>query len=333
MRKLLYNKIMQIPDYTITNRIVKMISEIERARGYIENTFVLPFSQKSLKKESMEKKVYNLILQEDLNLSLTDIKKHFDSVSPHLDEEVLNVIEILNNLEVYSKSKSSWNLKILNLCEKISGTKKIYRIKKIPNKPMPDEILSKMTVLNNWVESDDAKATHPLIVASIILCELDLLEPFEKFPFLTNSLITNLYLSSQGFSLIEIIPFEEINNVKRYKYIDELEYVNKNQDFTKWVEFFLEGINLQMNILKEKYELLENQSKQNSIPMVEKLTSRQQRLYQYLMDYKFIQNSQFSILFPDISEDSILRDLKALVELDLIVKTGKTKSSKYEIKH
>jgi hypothetical protein len=58
-----------------------------------------------------------------------------------------------------------------------------------------------------------------------------------------------------------------------------------------------------------------------------------QRIYQYLLDYKFIQNSQFSLLFPDISEDSILRDLRVLGDLDLVVKTGKTKSSKYELKH
>ena len=52
---------MFLPDYTITSRILKNIAEIERCRGYIENTFVLPFSQNSLKKESREKKVYNLL--------------------------------------------------------------------------------------------------------------------------------------------------------------------------------------------------------------------------------------------------------------------------------
>ena len=324
---------MHLPDYSITNRIVQLISEIERSRGYIENTFVLPFSQKSLKKEAFEKKIYNLLLQEDLQITLTDVKRHFDSVSPHLDSEVLNIIEILNNLELYSKSKNNWQTKISNLGEKISNNKKIFRIKKIPNKPLPDEILSKMTLLNNWIESDDAKSTHPLIVAAILFCELEILVPFEKLPSLTNSLITNMYLSAQGFNLIEILPFEEIINVKRYKYLDEIDYANKNQDYTQWVEFFLDGVNLQISILKEKYQFLEEQSKQNSIPMVEKLSTRQQRLYQYLMDYKFIQNSQFSILFPDISEDSILRDLKALSDLGLVVKTGKTKSSKYEIKH
>lgn len=324
---------MNLPDYSITGRILNLISEIERSRGYIENTFVLPFSQKSLKKEAFEKKVYNLLLSDDLNFTLTDVKKHFDSVSPHLDPEVLKIIEILSNIQVYSRAKNSWSQKVLTLSEKISDSKKVYRIKKIPNKPQPDEILSKITLLNNWVDSDDALATHPLVVCAILNCQLEQIIPFEKNPSLTNSLITNMYASFRGFDLIEITPFEEMNNIKRYKYLDEIDYVNKNHDYTQWIEFFLESIAHQISVLKEKYQLLESQSKQNSIPMVEKLTPRQQRLYQYLMDYKFIQNSQFSILFPDISEDSILRDLKALTELGLIVKTGKTKSSKYEIKH
>jgi DeoR/GlpR family transcriptional regulator of sugar metabolism len=88
-----------------------------------------------------------------------------------------------------------------------------------------------------------------------------------------------------------------------------------------------------MNILKDKYNLLKEQSKQAQIPDIEKLTARQQRIYQYLLDYKFLQNSQFMLLFPEISEDSILRDLKVLIDKNLIIKSGKTKSSKYELKH
>jgi len=51
-----------------------------------------------------------------------------------------------------------------------------------------------------------------------------------------------------------------------------------------------------------------------------------------LQDYGMIQNKDFPNLFPNISEDTVLRELKKLLEKDLIVKKGKTKSSRYELK-
>lgn len=324
---------MHLPDYSITNKILNKVAEIERARGIIENTFVLPFSQNSLKKEAKEKKIYNLLLLEEFDVSLYDVKKHFDSLSPHLNQEILKIIEIESNLDLIGKSKTSWNQKIKNLNQKIINTEKVYRIKKISNKVLPEEILAKTTEIGNWLDSDDVKNTHPLIVAAIIFAELEIIKPFEKLSTLSNNLISEMFLHSNNFKIIEYVPYQEIINLKRYKYNDSLDYVIKSEDFTEWVDFYLDCINQQIQILKDKYMLLEKEARQKSIPQVERLTSRQQRIYQYLIDYKFIQNSQFSILFPDISEDSILRDLKTLIEQGLIVKTGKTKSSKYEIKH
>jgi len=324
---------MFLPDYTITNRILKNIAEIERCRGYIENTFVLPFSQNSLKKESKEKKVYNLLLLEDYDVTLTDIKKHFDSISPHLENEILNLIEIITNLDQLSNQKINWDKKFRNLNEKIANTEKVFRIKKIPNKLLPEEILAKISQLTDWINSEDAKNTHPLIVSGILLAELEISQPFEKFSSLTSNLISEMNLLANHFHIIENVPYQEHFNIQRFKFIDSIEQIKKTEDFTEWLDFYLESILNQIQILKEKYELLEKQSKQSSIPHIEKLSSRQQRIYQYLLDYKFIQNSQFPLLFPDISEDSILRDLRVLSDLGLIVKTGKTKSSKYELKH
>lgn len=324
---------MHLPDYSITNKILSKVAEIERARGQIENTFVLPFSQNSLKKEAKEKKIYNLLLMEEYEISLQEVKKHFDSISPHLDTEILKIIEIISNIDQVAKSKINWEKKIKNLNEKISATDKVYRIKKIPNKVLPEEILAKTSGIISWLESDDVKTTHPLIVSGIIYAELEIIKPFENFSTLTNNLISEIFLHAHNFSLIEFIPYQEIMNLKRYKYDDLLDYASKNEDYTEWVDFYLDCINQEIQILKDKYTLLEKESKQKAIPNIEKLTSRQQRIYQYLLDYKFIQNSQFMLLFPDISEDSILRDLKVLIDLGAVVKTGKTKSSKYELKH
>jgi len=44
-----------------------------------------------------------------------------------------------------------------------------------------------------------------------------------------------------------------------------------------------------------------------------------------------MQNKDFPKLFPGVSEDSILRDIKVLLNQGIVVKTGSTKSSMYEL--
>ena len=324
---------MLIPEYSISNKILNLISDIERNRGYVESSFILPFSQNSLKKDAKEKKIFHLLQLEEFNLSMNDVKRYLDSISPHLDPEIHQILEVILNIENVSKERISFEKKVKALGEKVSKNRAIFRNRKIPNKTNPDEILAKMIELFSWVESEDARNTHPLIVSAIILAVMENINPFEKYSSLTSNLSSELYLLENGYGIIDLLPHQENLNLKRFKFSDSLSYISKTEDFTEWLEFYLDNINYQMNILKDKYKLLSEQSKQSQIPDIEKLTSRQQRIYQYLMDYKFLQNSQFALIFPDVSEDSILRDLKVLIEKNLIFKSGKTKSSRYEIKH
>ncbi len=327
------NKFMLIPEYSISNKILNLISEIERNRGYIDSSFILPFSQNSLKKDSKEKKVFHLLQLEEFNLSMQELKRYLDSISPHLNPEIHSLLEIILNIENISKEKLTFEKKIKLLSEKLSSNKSVFRVKKIPNKTNPDEILAKMIELFLWIESEDAKNTHPLIVSAIILAVMERIIPFERYSSLTSHLSSEIYLLENGYRIIELLPHQENLNLKRFKFSDSLEYINQTDDYTEWLEFYLDNINYQMIILRDKYKLLQEQSKQAGVPDIEKLTARQQKIYQYMIDYKFLQNSQFMLLFPDISEDSILRDLKVLIEKNLIFKSGKTKSSRYELKH
>jgi Fic family protein len=324
---------MYVPDFSITNRILKTIAEIERNIGVIQNVKLLPFSLKILKKESLEKKIYSLALMEDMSFSILDIKRHIDSVSPHLNDSLLNTIDTISNLEDLAKIKTNWSRRIKLTNEKIAKSKNVFRIRKIPNKTNPDEILAKLTPIIEWLGSDDAKNTHPIIASGILLASLENIQPFEELSKITNQTLAEIYLLLNNYQVLYNTPFQEGFVVKTYKYNELLNYLKESEDFTEWLEFYTDTISTYLNILREKYQLLEREAKEKSIPNLEKLTPRQQKLYQYLLDYKFIQNSDFIKILPDVSEDSILRDLRSLLDLGLITKNGKTKSSKYELKH
>jgi predicted HTH transcriptional regulator len=62
-----------------------------------------------------------------------------------------------------------------------------------------------------------------------------------------------------------------------------------------------------------------------------KLSPRQQKIVEYMQDYGSLFNRDFSKIFPEVSEDSVLRDLKTLIAAHIIEKVGSTKSSRYEL--
>jgi len=322
---------MYLPEFSITNKILNLVAEIEKSRSLIENTFILPFSRESLKKESKEKKIYNLLLLEDFDITITDVKRHLDSISPHLNPEILQVIDTLEHIEYLAKKKDSFENKVLVINSSLTNENVLYRTIKFPGRVMPEEILASLRIFYQFLDSTDASEIHPLIVAGIIYAYFEKIIPFQSYSSLTSSLASEIYLNSKGFQLIEIIPYQENLYLNRFKQNEIISNLCEAEDFTEWLEFFLYSVSFQLTYIKEKFQLLSKQSKDSQVSHLEKLTPRQKKLYQYLLDYKFIQNSQFPLLFPEISEDSILRDLKVLKDLNLVVKTGKTKSSKYEL--
>ncbi|MEK7070905.1 MAG: DeoR family transcriptional regulator, partial [Patescibacteria group bacterium] len=59
------------------------------------------------------------------------------------------------------------------------------------------------------------------------------------------------------------------------------------------------------------------------------ITERQTKIIEYIQDIGYLQNQSFSSLFPDVSEDTVLRDIKDLVSNNLIKKVGSTKAARY----
>ncbi len=327
---------MYLPEYTITNKILNLVAEIESSKSAIESIFILPFSRDSLRKESKEKKIYNLLLLEDFDISLVDIKRHFDSISPHLNSEILQAIDLIEQVEYLSKKKDSFENKVLQINSSLNSASYsqngvLYRTLKINGRVLPEEILASLRSFYQFLESKDASEIHPLLVSGMIFSYFEKIIPFQNFSSLTASLACEVYLHSRNYSIIDIIPYQENFYLKKFKINEIIVNMCEVEDFTEWLEFFLSSVSFQLTIIKEKFQLLSKQSKDSQVSHIEKLTPRQKKLYQYLLDYKFLQNSQFPLLFPEISEDSILRDLKVLKDLNLVVKTGKTKSSKYEL--
>ena len=59
------------------------------------------------------------------------------------------------------------------------------------------------------------------------------------------------------------------------------------------------------------------------------LTPRQLKIIEYIQKVGYLQNQAFESLFPMISEDTILNEIKGFVKVEIIKKQGVTKGAKY----
>jgi predicted HTH transcriptional regulator len=62
------------------------------------------------------------------------------------------------------------------------------------------------------------------------------------------------------------------------------------------------------------------------------LTERQLKIIEYIQKTGYLQNQAFESLFPMVSEDTILNELKVLLQNDIVKKQGVTKGAKYVMK-
>ena len=59
------------------------------------------------------------------------------------------------------------------------------------------------------------------------------------------------------------------------------------------------------------------------------LSQRQMKIIEYIQKTGYLQNKAFDTLFPMVSEDTILNELKVLVQNGIVKKQGVTKGAKY----
>ena len=62
------------------------------------------------------------------------------------------------------------------------------------------------------------------------------------------------------------------------------------------------------------------------------ISERQEQIIEWLNNNGSLKNSDFDELFPNVSDDTVLREIKGLLDSEIIIKKGRTKSARYELR-
>jgi Fic family protein len=173
---------------------------------------------------------------------------------------------------------------------------------------------------------------HPVLKSGVVHYELVRIHPFVDGNGRVARALSTLILFEQHYDIRKFFSLEEYFDKEAARYYEALQSVGRhNGDLTAWLEYFTEGLAIELTKIKEKIEKIsvDGKIKQRlgGSPLL--LTDRQLKIIEYIQKTGYMQNQVFKTLFPMVSEDTVLNDLKSLLKHGILRKSGSTKGAKY----
>lgn len=341
------------PKYNITNKILKNIGTIEAAKEVIMDSPLLPLWEKEFKEDAIVRAVHHGTHIEGNKLAMDEAKDIL------MGKEVLgrprDIQEIINYRKVIQLIEDETKREVSRLTEDL--VKKIHRT--VTEKILPDEEVGKyrlkQVVIRNsengevtfrppaaievpflmreflyWVNKTTDDEMHPVIKAAIAHHELVRIHPFIDGNGRVSRALATLILFLGKYDIRKFFSLEEFYDKDAVTYYEHLQKASAG-DLTSWLEYFSFGVAAEFEKIKTKILKLSKNSylKEKLGGRQIFLTERQVKIVEYIQSVGYIQNQTFKELFPDYSEDTILRDIQELVKNGITKKVGSTKSARY----
>jgi len=346
------------PKFNITNRILINIGKIEAAKELIENAPLVPAYEAKFREEAIIRTVHHGTHIEGNPLEVKEVEKVLagqDVAARDRDvQEILNYREVLKYID--SKRDEPITEKILLETHKLTTKKTLAaeqcgKYREIPVRvtntktgetsylpPPPNQIVEKVRTLLFWLNHTGPEETHPVLKAATIHYFISAIHPFIDGNGRTARAAATLSLFRDGYDIKKFISLEEYFDRDATGYYLALQKTSNQKgafferDLTSWVEYFTQGLAIELSQIREKVQRLsvdlKLKSKMGQIP----LNDRQLKLVEHIQEVGQISNKEWRSILPMISDDTILRDLKYLMKKGVVRKRGSTKSALYILK-
>lgn len=350
------------PNFTITQKILKDIGKVEACREVINNAPLVPAWEVKFREDAIIRAVHYGTHVEGNELNLEEAKAVIEGkeiAARQRDvQEVINYRNVLKYIDELALNRASQNFiineKIIHkihqlTIEKIvpdeqSGNYRTVQVHlrgvltgEIVFRPPPAvEVPFQMETFLEWLNSAPSFDLHEVLKAGIAHHELVRIHPFIEGNGRVARAVCTLILFTGGYDIRRLFSLEEYydQNVQSYYYALSSVSPEVKNDLTPWLEYFIEGLAIELSRVKEKIQKLSHDTrlKERIGGRQIFLNERQVKIIEYLEKNGHFQNKVFAELFPMVSEDSVLRDLQDLMKKNIIKKTGRTKAARYIMK-
>ena len=263
------------PKFRYTNKIVRLLTRISAAREVILNSPLIPKWEVALRREAIIHSAHSSTSIEGNRLSLkqvSELAQGREIIAIQKDkQEVLNYLSVLENIGKLAKRESIFEKDILKIHRMVTKDTLdnpddcgVYRNRYVIvgnrltgevffRPPKNEDVPGLMKDLLNWINSKGAKEIEPIIEAGIVHYEFVRIHPFIDGNGRTSRVLATLILYKRGFDAKQFFCLDNYYDSNRPEYYKALRSVDQETlDLTYWLEYFVEGVNVSINAVKER---------------------------------------------------------------------------------
>lgn len=359
------------PNYTITHNLLTYLNRIEAAKALIENAPLVPAWEAKFRNEALTRTVHygtkiegneltaeqaQQVVRLDATIDVEEAGRETGIMARERDiQEVINYRNVIkwidqqdprisSNLFSEETLKTLHRLTIFGLVdEKYIGS---YRDKQVIVKsaadtgvvfrpPVSVEIPFLIEEFFEWLNAAQTKQLPAIFRAAITHYQLVYIHPFIEGNGRTARALATLSLYTTGYDFKRFFSLEQYFDKDVSAYYDALLSVQQNQDhdITYWLEYFCYGMAVEIERVKDQVLRLSKDLKlKKELGQQVALSERQIIILELLQNQGSVTSQDAQKILPNVSVDTILRDMKDLIDKRVIEKHGVTKGVTYSLK-
>lgn len=344
-------------DFRVNQEMIRLIAFIDSFKGkwnvleQKENIYL-----KELRKIATIESVGSSTRIEGAQLSDTEIKALLNNLAisrleTRDQQEVLGYFEVLELIyDNYSRIELSerYLLQLHQRLLKYSTKDDRHRggYKNMPNKVVatfpdgtqkvifnttePHLVGKEMSELIHWTNAQlTLEEIHPLVVTGLFIYEFLSIHPFQDGNGRLSRLLANFLLLKRNYHFIQYISFENLIEQNKKVYYEALMDGQKDRGtaserIESWILFFLDSMGTLIQRLEKKYDVFRSKGGY--------LNDRQKRIKNFIEKEQPIKLGDLARSMPDVSINTLKKDLQYLKTEQIIRSVGKNKGTVYLIR-
>lgn len=332
------------PKFTITNRMTAAITQIERARGFLEAARLSDNWVRDMGNQALVKEAHHTTHIEGTRLTLDQAERLWKGEAvPEADpDDARELLNYRSAFEFVSECLDSGDPITEGLIREIhrkmvegvrGGKADPGNYRRIQNyvansstgeviytPPSAVEVPIMMSEMVKWLNADIE--IHPVLVSGIAQFQLVHIHPFLDGNGRTSRLLSMLCLYKSGYDFKRLFTISEYYDRDRPTFYKSIQSVRENgMDMTGWLDYFITGLETQMIEVKDRGEQV---IRREVLVQKHGLNERQGKAIEFLLVHGKLTIQNFEELCPDINRRSLQRDLKGMLDKKLVTSEGAT---------
>lgn len=359
------------PQFKITSNLLTYIANIESCKAVIDNSPLVPAWEAKFRDEALTRTVHFGTKIEGNDLSeeqakrvialrgVSDTKEVSEKTGVTARErdiqEVINYRNVLLWIDQQKilERKTSLSVETLHtlhsltmkdllddeeqignfrqkqvVIEGVQGSGVVFR------PPVSVEVPFLVDELFAWLNSKEAATVHPIFRAAIVHYQLVYIHPYVEGNGRTARAFATLLLYLLGYDFKRFFSLEQYFDSDVSRYYKALISVQQQPDaeLTYWLEYFCYGLAIEIDKIKSQVQKLSKDLKmKKELGRQVALSEREIILLELLQNQGEISSDDAQEVLPNVSVDTILRDIRDLIQKGVVAKHGVTKGVTYKL--